>query len=227
MGLEHYQEANDQFRALVKQNPKNADYRVRWGRLFLERFNPTKRTACSRRPWRSTTRTRRPTSAWRSGDRGFQQAAVEFAQKAAELDPKLCRSARTARLIWRSKTTTKKPPPSKPTRRWPSRPRRWTRWRSSRHRLVCTTRTTRPGSIAFSRSIRRTARPTPPPAIFRHQSPLRRRHRAYRKALELNPALVGSARAAGRQSHALGPGRRGPPATRSNATTPTTRATRP
>src|SRR5579884_3991215 len=38
-GLERYQEANDAFRAAVKQFPKNADYRVRWGRLFLERFN--------------------------------------------------------------------------------------------------------------------------------------------------------------------------------------------
>ncbi len=34
-----YQEANDAFRALVAAHPKNAEYRVRWGRLFLERFN--------------------------------------------------------------------------------------------------------------------------------------------------------------------------------------------
>ena len=38
-GVERYQEANDQFRQAVKENPKNADYRVRWGHLFLERFN--------------------------------------------------------------------------------------------------------------------------------------------------------------------------------------------
>ncbi|MDQ2900514.1 MAG: tetratricopeptide repeat protein, partial [Acidobacteriota bacterium] len=37
----NYQGANDAFRALVAANPKNPDYRVRWGRLFLERFNPT------------------------------------------------------------------------------------------------------------------------------------------------------------------------------------------
>src|SRR5579862_9053641 len=35
----NYEEANNAFRALVKANPKNAEYRVRWGRLFLERFN--------------------------------------------------------------------------------------------------------------------------------------------------------------------------------------------
>ncbi|HEX6896046.1 MAG TPA: hypothetical protein VF146_12290, partial [Bryobacteraceae bacterium] len=40
-GIEAYKEANDQFRDLVKSNPKNALYRIRWGRLFLERFVPT------------------------------------------------------------------------------------------------------------------------------------------------------------------------------------------
>ncbi len=38
-GIERYQDANDQFRDLIKQFPKNADYRVRWGHLFFERFN--------------------------------------------------------------------------------------------------------------------------------------------------------------------------------------------
>lgn len=35
----NYQSANDAFKTLVAANPKNPDYRVRWGRLFLERFN--------------------------------------------------------------------------------------------------------------------------------------------------------------------------------------------
>jgi len=34
-----YVESNDAFRALVAAHPRNAPYRVRWGRLFLERFN--------------------------------------------------------------------------------------------------------------------------------------------------------------------------------------------
>src|SRR5581483_2781420 len=38
-GLERFQEANDAFRDAVKQSPKSAEYRVRWGRLFLDRFN--------------------------------------------------------------------------------------------------------------------------------------------------------------------------------------------
>jgi tetratricopeptide (TPR) repeat protein len=35
-----YSEANDTFRELVKTHPRDAGYRVRWGRLFLERFQP-------------------------------------------------------------------------------------------------------------------------------------------------------------------------------------------
>ena len=36
---QQYDAANSEFRALVAAHPKNPDYRVRWGRLFLERFN--------------------------------------------------------------------------------------------------------------------------------------------------------------------------------------------
>jgi len=38
-GLEMYQEANDEFREAVAQDDRNANYRVRWGRLMHERFN--------------------------------------------------------------------------------------------------------------------------------------------------------------------------------------------
>ena len=34
-----FQDANEQFRLAVAQSPKNAMYRVRWGRLMKERFN--------------------------------------------------------------------------------------------------------------------------------------------------------------------------------------------
>jgi tetratricopeptide (TPR) repeat protein len=39
-GLGRYQDANDNFRLAVAAQPKNPDYRVRWGRLFLERNQP-------------------------------------------------------------------------------------------------------------------------------------------------------------------------------------------
>src|SRR6202158_1038626 len=37
-GLELYQDANNEFRAAVARADRNAQYRVRWGRLFHERF---------------------------------------------------------------------------------------------------------------------------------------------------------------------------------------------
>jgi tetratricopeptide (TPR) repeat protein len=36
-----YSESNDVYRALVAQNPKNAEYRVRWGRMYLEYGQPS------------------------------------------------------------------------------------------------------------------------------------------------------------------------------------------
>ena len=35
-----YQDANNEFRALVTRYPKNPDYRVRWGRMYLEHWQP-------------------------------------------------------------------------------------------------------------------------------------------------------------------------------------------
>src|SRR5436190_3398163 len=38
-GLERYQDANDQFKLAAAAQPTNTNIRVRWGRLFLDRFN--------------------------------------------------------------------------------------------------------------------------------------------------------------------------------------------
>ena len=35
-----YQDANEVFRQLVANNPKNPDYKVRWGRMYLEHSQP-------------------------------------------------------------------------------------------------------------------------------------------------------------------------------------------
>src|SRR5689334_22206682 len=40
-GLRQYKDANDAFRAAVAAAPKDAPLRVRWGRLLLDRFNPS------------------------------------------------------------------------------------------------------------------------------------------------------------------------------------------
>src|SRR3954469_1850706 len=38
-GLRSYKEANGQFQAANKQDPKSVEIRLRWGRFFEERFN--------------------------------------------------------------------------------------------------------------------------------------------------------------------------------------------
>ena len=89
-GLEQYQQANDSFRAAVGSAPKNAEYRVRWGRLFLERFNPAEADKLfneaieiNKDQWDAYLGL-----AQVNAD-GFSKKAVDFAEKAVELNPKL------------------------------------------------------------------------------------------------------------------------------------------
>jgi len=89
-GLEMYQEANNQFRVAVGQSPANAMPRVRWGRLMHERFNNTEADnlfgeALERDPKNAQAYYG---LALVSAD-GFDSKAVEYANKAIELDPKL------------------------------------------------------------------------------------------------------------------------------------------
>src|SRR5579863_9133584 len=39
-GLGRYDEANDEFRAALKEQPKSAAVRIEWGRMFLEHYQP-------------------------------------------------------------------------------------------------------------------------------------------------------------------------------------------
>lgn len=89
-GLERYGEANDEFRTAVSLNPKNADYRVRWGRLFLERVQKQDATKLFQEALQID-----PNDAGallglaRVASEGFDSKAVELAEKAASIDPKL------------------------------------------------------------------------------------------------------------------------------------------
>ncbi|MBZ5609406.1 MAG: tetratricopeptide repeat protein [Acidobacteriia bacterium] len=89
-GTEQYKEANDAFRALVKDHPKSAEYRVRWGRLFLERFVPTEAGGLFQE---AIAIDKNDAQAYLGmalvAAQDFGSKAVEFAEKAAELDPKL------------------------------------------------------------------------------------------------------------------------------------------
>lgn len=89
-GTEQYQEANSQFRELLKQHPKNVEYRVRWGRLFLERFTPDE----SRGLFQEALEIDKNNADAFLGmalitSENFSAKASEYAQKAADLDPKL------------------------------------------------------------------------------------------------------------------------------------------
>ncbi len=44
-GLRDYRQAHDSFREAVRQQPKNANLRVRWGRMLIEPFNRNKKDA--------------------------------------------------------------------------------------------------------------------------------------------------------------------------------------
>jgi tetratricopeptide (TPR) repeat protein len=89
-GIEKYQEANDQFRDAVKQNPNNPNYRVRWGLLFMERFNAEEAQALFQEAIKIDKDYARAYLAIAQLESvGFSKHAVEAAQKAADLDPKL------------------------------------------------------------------------------------------------------------------------------------------
>jgi tetratricopeptide (TPR) repeat protein len=83
-------EANDAFRDLVKAHPRNAGYRVRWGRLYLERFQPADAAQLFDEALKID-----PNNAGaflglaQVAAEGFESKAVEFAHKALAADPKL------------------------------------------------------------------------------------------------------------------------------------------
>ena len=89
-GIERYSDANDTFRELIKENPKNADYRVQWGLLFFERFNNDEAEGLFQEALKID-----PNNAQaylgiaKVEAEGYTKRAVEAAQKAADLDPKL------------------------------------------------------------------------------------------------------------------------------------------
>lgn len=89
-GLGSFKEAGDQFRLAVSSQPTNADIRVRWGRLFLERYNPEEAGTLFKEALELQPKHAEATLglALMASD-GFDKQAVEFAERALELDPKL------------------------------------------------------------------------------------------------------------------------------------------
>ncbi len=89
-GIERFKDANEVFREVIKENPKNAEYRVQWGLLFLERFNPDEAAGLFEEALKIDKDNAQAYLALsRAESEGFTKKAVEDAQKAAMLDPKL------------------------------------------------------------------------------------------------------------------------------------------
>jgi len=89
-GLRQFKDANAAFRLAVAAAPKNANYRVRWGRLLLEGFNPKDASDLFQEALEIDPKNAQATLglALVASD-GFDSKAVELANKALELDPKL------------------------------------------------------------------------------------------------------------------------------------------
>ena len=89
-GLELYQDANNEFRAAVARADGNALYRVRWGRLFHERFNNTE---AAKLFGEALERDPKNAGAYLGlaivAADAFERKAREHAERALELDPKL------------------------------------------------------------------------------------------------------------------------------------------
>ena len=85
-----YRGANDLFRAAVAAEPDNAHYRVRWGRLFLERFQPADAKQLFEEALELDGKNAEAYLGLAlAAAESFERAAVELAQKALEIDPKL------------------------------------------------------------------------------------------------------------------------------------------
>lgn len=89
-GIERYSDANDTFRELIKENPKNADYRVQWGLLFFERFNSDEAHGLFEEAIKLDPKNAQAYLGMSKVEaEGYTKHAVEAAQQAADLDPKL------------------------------------------------------------------------------------------------------------------------------------------
>jgi tetratricopeptide (TPR) repeat protein len=85
-----YEDANGIFRTLVAQHPENPDYKVRWGRLLLERFNKKE----SADLFNEALEIKKDHAGALLGlalvaAEDFENQAVKLAHKALESDPKL------------------------------------------------------------------------------------------------------------------------------------------
>jgi tetratricopeptide (TPR) repeat protein len=85
-----YQQANEVFKALVAGHPENAHYRVRWGRLYLDHWQPAEANGLFDEALKLDPKSAEAAlgKALVAAD-SFAGEAAELARKTLELDPKL------------------------------------------------------------------------------------------------------------------------------------------
>ena len=89
-GLRLFEDANVEFRAAVKAQPKNSDYRVRWGRMYLERMQLKDAQDLFLEALDiKDTHAGAILGLALVASEGFEGKAAELARKALEADPKL------------------------------------------------------------------------------------------------------------------------------------------
>jgi len=85
-----YLGANSVFQGLIKAHPDNAQYRVRWGQLFFERYNPEEAAKLFQEALELDPKNAQAyLGLARVYEEGYSSKAKEAADKALELDPKL------------------------------------------------------------------------------------------------------------------------------------------
>src|SRR3954468_14884275 len=88
-GLREYKQANDTFRLAVAQAPKDPNVRVRWGRLFLDRYNASEAAGLFQEALEIDPKSAESTLGLAiAASDSYESKAVELAKKAIELDPK-------------------------------------------------------------------------------------------------------------------------------------------
>jgi tetratricopeptide (TPR) repeat protein len=89
-GLGDFKGANDLFQALTKAHPKDVNLQVRWGMMFLERYQPADAEACFTAALELDDKNARAMLGLALvAEQGYQGKATELAGKALKLDPKL------------------------------------------------------------------------------------------------------------------------------------------
>ena len=150
----------------MKAKDKDPNLRVRWGRLYMEHWQPADASDLFGEAL-AIQKDYAPALARRGAGRrrSFEGKSAELAEQALKSDPKLYEAHELlAKLALEDNNPESRRP--KPRRRSIFIPKLWTRWPFSQPSIGWTTKPPRLGSTRFSKSIQCTAKPTKRPVTF-------------------------------------------------------------